>query len=136
MGELSRVDAEEWSEINQLLARANYCFDHADPDGFSSCFTPNATLESSHGVYVGSQQLREFVLSAVERPAHRHFTTNTVAVSRAGNGLECESGLLYVEQTADGAAAMRVGHYLDTLTCAASGWLISHRRANIQVRTS
>ena len=137
------LDALDFEEIRQLLARYCHCLDLGDIDGAVACFTPDGSFESLEppaaqrpGKRVGAVQLRNgFAAGIAARGTHsRHWVANTWLDS-SGDSVRAASYCLITRDhgipfgtESPSAEVVKSGIYFDRLAKVDGAWLIADRR--------
>jgi SnoaL-like domain len=89
------MDAGDWIEIQQLMARYGHIADSGDPSALCEVFTDDATFEVSAlggQVHTGMGALRAFFgLGAPPHPPSHHTTNVLVGEPDAGGKCVCEA---------------------------------------------
>jgi hypothetical protein len=138
------LDAMDYENIRQLLARYCFCLDFQDHDGFVACFSPDGSFEASMsaqaGIHKGADELRKFAagVGEITQGHSRHNVSNIVIQGDA----EAATAASYLIVTHDygmpiGAAAFHKeptqigfstsGIYFDQLVKLNGGWLFAKR---------
>ena len=113
--------------ILRLLYRYAHALDGRDADLWMSCFTPDATLVSRHGTFVGTEQLAGVFRELRPTPT-KHLLTSPLIELDGDTATVLSHFLLCIE---DGSE-LRVdffGRYLDRVARADAGdWRFQERR--------
>jgi hypothetical protein len=129
-GTTSALAADDYVEIQQLVARFGYALDTVAGSGaddgalFADLFTPDGAF----GAASGRAQLAAIARSRPDGAASRHFATNAM-IRPAGRGATGTQYEVVFAVGRDGAQStiVRTGRYEDTYAKTPSGWRIQKR---------
>lgn len=140
------VTCEERCELEQLYAK--YCFflDVTDAEGFGSTWTtdgvfrrPNASpkVGVSEDV-VGIEALKKMAGQwsgdqppSAQRARHQHWVNNLWFEKKDEETIHGHSSLMVIETEGNGATAITMGFYTDTIVRTPDGWRFKQRIATL-----
>lgn len=127
------------TQIRELTARYNRCFDDGDPEGFAATFTEDGVMEVAGGFSTGGRQgLADMVRHTPYGVVH---VTVDATVTVDGDRAVQDVTLLVLSRPAREAAAgtktvlTNSGRYHDELVRTPDGWRFARRTATLDVGT-
>lgn len=133
MATMTLQEISDRIEIDDLLTRYATAVDNKDWDLFTSCFTPDATIDYSAvgGVKGTLAEARQWLAEVLPMfPMTQHFVTNK-SIEIRGDEATSRCALLNPMGVPDGKGGMMLfidgAYYKDTLCRTADGWRIRHR---------
>jgi ketosteroid isomerase-like protein len=125
MTELAQLVDER--NILRLLHRYAHALDGRDADMWSSCFTPDATLVSRHGTFVGAEQL-DGVFRELRPTPTKHLLTSPL-IELDGDAATVVSHFLLCVQDGTELLVDFFGRYLDRVARVhADDWRFQERQ--------
>jgi hypothetical protein len=121
---VSQVNAQDGTEILDLLARYAHVIDNRDWSEAAAVFTPDVQFGRNPVMSTGIEKLRALVGNA---PAtHGHNTTDIILDQRPDGTIKAWSKFYIVR----GDGTVGSGDYQDTLVQTPEGWRIAQRDAS------
>ena len=135
------LNALDYEQIRQLLARYNFAIDLGDPQGWAACFTSDGVFEctgvpqgsSFGGRHVGREALTEYAKTHYARAkGHARHWNWTLEINGDGDNATMRCYLLALT-TAARAGEVRGGSgiYRDKLRRVDGSWLFAERHIHM-----
>jgi hypothetical protein len=134
------MNAIDYEEIRQLLARYNFAIDFGDADGWAACFAGDGVFECTGvsedspfgGRHEGTEALRAYAVRhfGVAKGRARHWNWN-VAIEGDGEAAAMQCYLLALSVRDPGAIMGSSGIYRDRLAKVDGHWLFTHRHVSV-----
>ena len=145
MTDNKKIAAKDKLEINELLARAAYGYDHPDISMLKKCFSENASfsLRIANGDLVGPFQPRSAVMKLMtdsmrqQIDKRRHvisnifYETSDDEATDSGGAIQVISNLTLLATENDQLNIISAGIYSDTVARANGEWQIVKRHLDL-----
>jgi len=139
------MDAIDYEDIRQLLARYNLAIDLGDADGWVACFTPEGVFECTGvpedspfgGRHEGAEALRAYAVRhfGVAKGRARHWNWN-LAIDGDSATATMQCYMLNLSAGAPGTIKGSTGIYRDQLAKVDGHWLFTQRHVRVDPQPS
>lgn len=132
---MTAIAAEDELAVRNLLARYADAVCRRDPDDWIATWAPDCTWDLGGGrVTHGRDETLALWETSIAKYEWVAQLPASGTVAGGAGGTRGDWYILELNRTADGSGVMHLGHYSDTYTHTAGGWLFQTRRFHLIYR--